>query len=61
MKETRQKRAFTVRFPLYKILERAKVIYGESSISVVAGSQLKGSDDCKGHKQSLVSDKMLYI
>ena len=47
-------------FPLYKILERAKVIYGDSNVSVVVDGQMKGSDDSKGHKESFMSDEMLY-
>ena len=58
--ERNEKRTFIVWFPLYKILERAKVIYGDSNISVVVDDQMKGSDNCKGHKESFMSDEMLY-
>lgn len=58
--ERNEKRAFIVWFPLYKILERAKVIYGDSNVSVVVDGQMKGSDDSKDHKESFMSDEILY-
>lgn len=45
---------------MYKILERAKVIYGDSNLSVVVDGQMKGSDDYKGLKESFMSDETLY-
>ena len=58
--ERNEKRAFIVWFSLYKILERATVIYADSNLSVGVDGQMKGSDDCKGLKESFTSDETLY-
>ena len=45
---------------MYKILERAKVNYADSNLSVGVDGQMKGNDDCKGLKESFTSDETLY-
>lgn len=49
-------------FSLYKILERAKLIYNDSSVSVIAwGVRWRGVNDCKTHMEGFVNDEMSYI